>query len=136
MKVLVYYLVAIYTGVLLWSIYGYLADILADQCFLTMHWQHLQSYLVYSVLYKAWLFGLILPCYFLMFNKYQGTKYIIYKLSFIVLVSIVLSAIYLKHDLCYIKQPGGARLFVIYLATGLSLLCLHIKYWHIRAKPG
>jgi len=64
MKIVARYLTAVYIGVSFLSLYSYLTDIVFYRSSLTMQLQHLLSYLVYFILYKTWLFGLILPVYF------------------------------------------------------------------------
>ena len=78
MKTMVHYLIAIYSGVSFLSIYSCFADVIVDHCLLTMQVQHLLSYLVYFILYKTWLLGLILPIYF-----YCFTNIMVWKKSFI-----------------------------------------------------
>ena len=130
MKAIAYYLIAIYSGVSFLSIYSCFADVIVDHCLLTMQVQHLLSYLVYFILYKTWLLGLILPIYFLLFYKYYGMEKIFYKITFIVVLSVCLTSIFQTRDLCFGEPPKGIRLFAVYFLTGLSLLYVHLKYWH------
>jgi len=129
----IYYLVAIYTGTVFLGAYSYLADVIILH-FSFQHLDHLFTYLVYFILYKAWLLGLILPCYALIFYKYNGMERVLYKLSFIIVLSACLSSVFIKRDLCFIGQYKTIRLFSIYFFTGISLLWIHIKYWHQNTK--
>nr|MCS3813271.1 hypothetical protein [Mucilaginibacter sp. X4EP1] len=130
MKSVIYYLVAIYIGSAFLSIYSYIADIIADPSFSLHHLGRFFNYLVYFILYKTWLLGLILPCYALIFYKDTGMEHIFYKISFIIVLSVCLTAVYIKKDLCFVERPKNIRLFAIYFFTGFSLLGIHIRYWH------
>ena len=132
MKIVSRYLIAVYMGVSFLSLYSYLADIVLYHSPVTMQLQHLLSYLVYFILYKTWLFGLILPVYFFMFYKYYGMEKFLYKITFIIVLAVCLTSIYLKRDLDFTEPPKGIRLFAVYLLTGLSLLYVHLKYWRQR----
>lgn len=130
MKTVIYYLMAIYIGSAFLSIYSYLADIIANPSFSLHHLGHLFNYQVYFILYKTWLLGLILPCYALIFYKDTGMEHIFYKISFIIVLSVCLTAVYIRKDLCFVERPKNIRLFTIYFFTGFSLLWMHIRYWH------
>ncbi len=132
MKIVAQYLIAVYIGVCFLSLYNYLVDNILHFSPLTMQLQHLISYLVYFILYKTWLFGLILPVYYFMFYKCYGMEKILYKITFIIVLAVCLSSIYLRRDLYFTEPPKGIRLFVVYFLTGLSLLFAHVKYWHKR----
>lgn len=131
MKTIVNYLVAIYLGANFMAVYSYIADIIINPSFSSHHISYLGNYLVYFILHRTWLFGLLFPLFALLFYKSQGISRVVYKILFIMIASLILTIIFNKKDLCFVGLPTNTRQFVIYFFTGISLMWLYIKYWHV-----